>query len=83
MLIVLEDWFSNNPWVILVALVLVCAVIGGIAFLIHRILNKNHKEEKPSEEEIAKETMDRYLVDVDEQAFKEVEEEKDEKKENQ
>ena len=58
------DFLSENNWIILVAVIVLAVIIGGIALLIHKILNKNKVDEKPTEEQIASETMDRYLEDV-------------------
>lgn len=59
------DWINENNWAILLIIIVIAVCIGAIAYLIHRFINKNKKEEKPSDEQIAEETMDRYLVDVD------------------
>lgn len=55
----------NEPWFILIAIIVLFALIGGISFLIYKLLNRNKKDEKPTEEEIAEETMSRYLEDVE------------------
>ena len=59
------DWINENNWAILLIIIVLAVCIGAIFYLIHRFINKNKKEEKPSDEQIAEETMDRYLVDVD------------------
>ena len=64
------DWLNENNWAILLIIIVIAVCIGAIAYLIHRYINKNKKEEKPSDEEIAKETMDRFLVDVDDEKQK-------------
>ena len=65
------DFLSENNWIILVAVIVLAVIIGGIALLIHKILNKNKVDEKPTEEQIASETMDRYLEDVNDDKTKE------------
>ncbi len=76
------DWLAENNWIILVAVIAAAVVIGGLALLIHKILNKDKKDEKPTEEEIANETMERYLEDVDsEETKKQFEEFENENKE--
>ncbi len=64
------DWINENNWAILLIIIVIAVCIGAIAYLIHRFINKNKKEEKPSDEQIAEETMDRYLVDVDDDTQK-------------
>lgn len=59
------DWISNNNWVILLIIVVFVGLIGGISYLIYRILNKNKGNEKPTDEEIAKENIDRFLEDIE------------------
>lgn len=59
-----DDLMSNPVFIILIILV-VAAIIGGLSFLLYKMLNKNKKEEKPSEDEIAEETMNRFLEDVE------------------
>ncbi len=65
------DFLSENNWIILVAVIGLAVIIGGVALLIHKILNKNKVDEKPTEEQIASETMDRYLEDVKDDKTKE------------
>ncbi len=65
------DWLSENNWIILVAVIVLAVIIGGISLLIHKALNKDKKEEKPTEEQIAKETMDYYLEEVEDDKTKE------------
>lgn len=65
------DFLSENNWIILVAVIVLAVIIGGIALLIHKILNKNKVDEKPTEEQIVSETMDRYLEDVNDDKTKE------------
>lgn len=77
------DWLEQNNWAYLLIVLAIAIVLGGIAFLIHRLTNKNKKESKPSEDQIAEETMDRFLVDVDDEnqkaEFDKYEENKNEK----
>lgn len=78
------DWLSENNWIILVAVIALAIVIGGLALLIHKILNKDKKDDKPTEEEIANETMERYLEDVEsEETQKQFEEFENEIKEEE
>lgn len=55
----------SNPIIIILIILVIAAAIGGASFLLYKFLNKNKKDEKPTEDQIAQETMDRYLEDVD------------------
>ena len=65
----------------LIAIIASAAVIAIAAFVIHRIMHPKLKseDEKPSEEQIVQEELDRVLQPVeDEEAAKEISEYKDE-----
>jgi len=66
----MSEWLQDNSWIWLVVIILAAAVVGGIAFLIHKVLNKNNPEVKPTEEEIAKENLDSILETVDDEETK-------------
>ena len=65
-IIVLDEWF-NQPWAILLLIVLIFGVLAAGVFLLSKfVINKKDKEEeKPDEKTIASENLDRYLEDVD------------------
>lgn len=61
------------PVLILVIILAVAAVIALSAFVIYRILRPRLKEEKPTEEQIVQEEINRVLQDVeDEETKKEI-----------
>lgn len=65
----------------LIAIISVAALIAVVAFVIHRFMHPKLKsdEEKPSEEQIMKEELDRVLQPVeDEETAKSISEYKDE-----
>ncbi len=65
----------------LIAIVATAAIIAIVAFIIHRVMHPKLKSdnEKPSEEQIRKEELDRVLQPVeDEETAKEISEYKDE-----
>lgn len=68
-----------NPLIILAIIVGVAGVIALSAWLIHKfVFLKLKKDEKPTEEEIAKDYNDRMLVDIeDEEIAKQVKEYKE------
>ena len=56
-----------NPVIIFVIILAVTAVVALVAFILYRILRPRLKEEKPSDEEILKDEMNRVLQDVDDE----------------
>ena len=54
-----------HPIVILLIVLGVAAIIALVAYIIYRLLRPKLKEEKPSEEEILKDEMNRVLQDVE------------------
>lgn len=75
---------ANNPVVIFLIVIGAAALIAVIAFTVYRLLHLNLKNgnDKPSEEEIAQEEMNRYLKPVeDEEIAKQIQEYKDEEDE--
>ncbi|NLZ15394.1 MAG: hypothetical protein GXY27_01745 [Erysipelotrichaceae bacterium] len=61
------------PILILVVILAVAAIIALAAFVIYRILRPRLKEEKPSEEQIVQEEINRVLQDIeDEETKKEI-----------
>ena len=71
---------SNNGLIIFLIVLGVAAAIGLVAFLIYLYLKpKLKKDDKPSEEQIVQEEINRYLKPIeDEETAKAVEEYKDE-----
>ncbi len=62
---ILADWF-NEPWAILIFIVLIFGVLALGVFLLSKfVINKKDKEEKPDENTIANENLNRYLEEVD------------------
>lgn len=73
----------NNPFMIVLIIVLGFALIGGIAFLIHYLLKRQKpKEAKPDEKQAAAESLSMYLEDVDDPEIKKQFEEYHEKEED-
>ena len=66
-------------WIILIIILGVAAVVALIAFVISRFLRlKLKKDDKPSEEQILQEEMDRYLQPIeDEKTARAIEQYKD------
>ncbi|MCQ2814714.1 MAG: hypothetical protein MJ227_00260 [Bacilli bacterium] len=64
---VLANSTINNPGIILAIIVGVAAAIAIIAFIIYKILHPKLKseKEKPSEEQIVKEEMERILKPIE------------------
>lgn len=58
--------FYNEPWFILICLILIFAFIGVIVFFLRKMLNRKNVDEKPDDKEIAKEELDNILVEVEE-----------------
>lgn len=72
---------DNSGIITLVAILAAAALIAIVAFVIHRVMHPKLKSdnEKPSEEQIMQEELDRVLQPVDdEEAAKEISEYKDE-----
>lgn len=64
--------------IVLFVIIGVVAVIGIVAFVVYRFLSPKLKEEKPSEEQVLKENLDRYLQPIeDEETAKQVSNYKD------
>ena len=71
------------PQAVIILLIIVGAfgVISGLAFIIYRLLNPKLKndDQKPSEEQITQENLDRYLKPIeDEEVAKQISDYKDE-----
>ena len=81
---ILASSIWSNPAMILLLLIICFAVIALVVFLIRYFLNKNNKEEKPTETQIVEEDLDRYLQPVDDEETKKAfdEYEKDNKEED-
>ena len=72
---------DNSGIITLVAIIVAAALIAIIAFVIHRVMHPKLKSdnEKPSEEQIMQEELDRVLQPVDdEETAREISEYKDE-----
>ena len=54
-----------NPIIFLLIILAVAAAIALVAFIIYRVLRPRLKEEKPSDEQILQDEMNRMLQDVD------------------
>lgn len=61
------NFLSNNPWLWILIILICAALIGCIAFVIHKALARNNKEEKPTEEEIAQQNLDSILEPVEDE----------------
>jgi len=72
---VLVDLFKQG-WFIFLLLVVIFGLLTLAIFLIRKfIINKNKKDDKPTDEKAAEETLGRYLEDVkDPEAIKEFDE---------
>ena len=53
--------------VVFLSIIGAAAVVGLIAYILYRVLRPRLKEEKPSDEEILKDEMNRVLQDVDDE----------------
>ncbi len=63
---------------VFVIILLVAAVVALVAYILYRILRPRLKEDKPSDEEILKDEMNRVLQDVeDEDVAKQISDYKD------
>lgn len=72
---------DNTGIITLVAIIVAAALIAIVAFVIHRVMHPKLKSEneKPSEEQIMQEELDRVLQPVDdEETAKEISEYKEE-----
>lgn len=67
---ILSNFLENNSWIWIIIILIVFALIGLIAFIIHKILTKNSKDEKPTEEQIAEENLNSILESVDDEDIK-------------
>ena len=72
---VLVDLFKQG-WFIFLLLVVIFGLLTLAIFLIRKfIINKNKKDDKPTDEKAAEETLGRYLEDVeDPEAIREFDE---------
>ena len=62
-----------NPVIVFLIVLGVTAVVALVAFIIYRTIRPRLKEEKPTEEEILQDEMNRVLQDVeDEQVAKQI-----------
>lgn len=66
----LDNNLWNNPGIILILIIAVFAIIALLVFFIRKLIFKNKKEDKPDEDTIVKEDLNRYLVDVDDEETK-------------
>ena len=67
-----------NPVIVFVIILAVTAVVALVAFILYRILRPRLKEDKPSEEQILQDEMNRVLQDVeDENVAKQISDYKD------
>ncbi len=72
---------DNSGIITLIAIIVAAALIAIIAFVIHRVMHPKLKSDndKPSEEQIRQEELDRVLQPVDdEETAREISEYKDE-----
>ena len=72
---------DNSGIITLVAIIAAAALIAIVAFVIHRVMHPKLKSDndKPTEEQITKEELDRVLQPVDdEETAREISEYKDE-----
>lgn len=58
----------NNPAMILLLIIIVFGLIALLVFFIRKLMFKNKKDDKPDDETIVKENLDRYLEDVEDEA---------------
>ena len=73
----LESWL-DNPFVIILLLVAIFGVIALLVFLLRKLPALKDDVKKPaSEEEAAKETLDRILVPIEEEKASEENEDED------
>ena len=54
-----------NPVIVFLIVLGVTAVVALVAFIIYRVLRPRLKEEKPSDEQILQDEMNRVLQDVE------------------
>ncbi|MCD8204155.1 MAG: hypothetical protein LUB56_03440 [Coprobacillus sp.] len=65
----------SNTVIILIAVIVAAAVIAIVAYIIYRAVNPRLKDDKPTEEEVAEEELNRMLSPVeDEKAIEEMRE---------
>ena len=65
-----SNFISDNPWIWILIIIIGFGLIACIAFLIHKVLVKNNKDEKPTEEEIAQQNLDAILEPVEDEETK-------------
>ncbi len=73
--------YANNssPIIILLVILGVMVLIAALSYIIYRISHPRLKEDKPSQESVIKEEMDRRLQPIeDEKVAKEIEQYKEE-----
>ncbi|MCD8209700.1 MAG: hypothetical protein LUC31_02660 [Coprobacillus sp.] len=67
--------YANSTVIILVSILAAAVVIGIIAYVVYRYTRPKLKNDKPSEEEVAQEELDRLLTPIeDEETLKEMSE---------
>ena len=80
---ILASSLWSNPAIILLLLLISFGAIALIVFIIRKFMNKNKVDEKPTETEVVKEDLDRYLETVEDEetqkAFDEYEQNSEEK----
>ncbi len=59
--------YATPTWVILVSVLAAAIVIAIVAYVIYRTVRPKMKDEKPSDEEIVKEELDRLLTPIDDE----------------
>lgn len=65
-----SNFISDNPWIWILIIIIGFGLIACIAFLIHKVLVKNNKDEKPTEEEIAQQNLDAILEPIEDEETK-------------
>ena len=80
---ILASSLWSNPAIILLLLLISFGAIALIVFIIRKFMNKNKVDEKPTETEVVKEDLYRYLETVEDEetqkAFDEYEQNSEEK----
>ncbi len=67
--------YANSTVIILVSVLAAAVVIGIIAYIVYRYTRPKLKNDKPTEEEVAKEELERLLTPIDdEETLKEMDE---------
>lgn len=66
-MLVLEK-FYNTAWFYLILIIVIFGVIAAISFLILKLTQKKDKKnEKPTDEQIAEENVNRYLEEINDE----------------